>query len=53
MQAEGLEYPLLELPQRPAVAGQAVLGGTARLDDISDLFRPRLVKRGARPPVRR
>jgi hypothetical protein len=29
-----------------------VLGGTARLDDISDLSRLLLVKRGARPPVR-
>ncbi len=52
-QAERLEHPLLELLQRPAVAGQAVLSGEALLDDVSDLLRLRLVKRGARPPVRR
>src|SRR6516164_2361310 len=51
--AERLEDPLPELLQRPAVAGQAVLGGGAVLDDLGDLPGPGPINRGARPPVRR
>ena len=36
--AEGLADPLLELLHRPVVAGQAVLGGVGRLDDLDDLL---------------
>src|SRR6516165_9769298 len=49
--AERLEYPLLELLQRTAVAGQAVFGRRARLDDVGNLLRLGPVKKGARPPV--
>src|SRR5262249_50987188 len=51
--AEGLQDPLLELLQRPVMAGQAVVGRLGVLDGRNDLFCLLLVKRGARPPLRR
>src|SRR5262245_47870217 len=50
-QAERLRDPLLELLQRPAVAGQAVVSRLSRFRRSNDLVYLLLGKRGERPPV--
>ena len=50
-QAERLQDPLLELLDRPVVAGQAVVGRGRLFYGINDLRYLLLGKRGERPPL--